>query len=112
MKAHVNNTAYIAPPYFWGIAAITVFYLVVVGYFMNYLKRTHPVKWEELGRPSIMLNNSIRNGLATLGFIFGAKHRELHDPRVSLLVWAIRALLALILALYAIGLMFNLIVPR
>jgi hypothetical protein len=112
MEAHLNDTVYVAPPIFLVMAAVVVVYLVMVGYLMNYLKRVHPAKWEELGSPSILLNNSIRNGLSTSGFIFGGKYRQLNDPRLGLIIWAVRALLTLVFTLLVIGLVFSPIPPR
>ena len=91
--------AYIAPPFVWGILAVVVIYLAAVGYFMNYLKTAHREMWLELGSPSILLNNSIRNSFLTLIFLFGGKYRTLNDPKLARMIWGIRALFFLCVAL-------------
>ncbi len=90
---------YIAPPFVWGVLAIAIIYMVSVGYLMNYLKNAHRKIWTDLGSPSIILNNSIRNGLLTLGFMFGSKYRNLNDPKLNKIIWGTRALFFLCLAL-------------
>jgi hypothetical protein len=90
---------YIAPPFIWSVFAVVVIYLAAIGYFMNYLKTVHRKTWLELGSPSIIFNNSIRTGFLTLGFLFGNKYRTLDDPKLAKLVWGIRSLFFVCIAL-------------
>lgn len=90
---------YIAPPFVWGVLAIAITYMASVGYLMNYLKNAHHKTWIDLGSPSIILNNSIRNGLLTFGFLFGSKYRTLNDQKLNKMIWGTRALFFLVLAL-------------
>ena len=91
--------AYVAPPFVWGVFAIVVIYLASAGYLMHYLKTARHETWMNLGSPSIILNNSIWNGFLTLRFLFGSKYRALNDPKLAKLIWGIRALFFLCLAL-------------
>jgi hypothetical protein len=61
---------YIAPPFVWCVFVVVVIYLALAGYLMNYLKQAHHETWLELGSPSIIRNNTPRNGPLVLGFIF------------------------------------------
>ena len=94
---------HVARPVVWGLFVAVGIYLVTVGYFMNYLKRTHYETWLGLGSPSIILNNSIRNGLLTLRFLLSAKYKALNDPKLATLVWGIRALFLLCLVLMLVA---------
>lgn len=89
---------YTAPAFVWCVAALIGIYWATISYFMNYLKRVHRDTWLELGSPSPILNNSIRNGSLTLRFLFSGKYRALNDPKLAKLVWAIRGLLFLCIA--------------
>lgn len=90
---------YIAPPFVWGILAITIIYMAFFGYLLNYLKKVHRKTWIDLGSPSIILNNSIRNGFLSFGFLFGSKYRALNDQKLNKMIWGARALFFLVLAL-------------
>ncbi len=90
---------YIAPPFVWEVLAIAITYMATVGYLMNYLKNAHRKTWIDLGSPSIILNNSIRNGLLTVGFLFGSKYRTLNDQKLNRMIWGARALFFFLLAL-------------
>jgi hypothetical protein len=94
---------YVAPPFVWGVFAISVIYMASVGYLMRYLKNAHHETWTSLGSPSLILNNSIRNGFLSLRFLFGSKYRTLNDPKLTKLIWGTRALFFLCLALILTG---------
>jgi|SRR6185437_5371697 len=106
------NTVYVAPPYVWAIGATILIYLATAGYLMNYLKRIHPDTWIQLGSLSIILNNSIRNGFLTLGFIFGRRYRLLNDIRLSRIIWAVRGLFVFCFLLIAAEKLFHALPPR
>jgi predicted RND superfamily exporter protein len=94
------RTTYIAPWPVWCLFALVLIYLAVVGAFMNYLKRAHRQTWIELGSPSIILNNSIMNGLQTIRFIFGNRYKALNDRVLNQFVWTIRALFLAVLCTF------------
>jgi hypothetical protein len=47
------------------------------------LERSHPQKYEAMGRPSLFLRNNVATGLATLKFVFAREHRALGDSYLS-----------------------------
>ena len=54
----------------------------------------HPQKYEEMGRPTVFLNNSIKNGWAFTRFFYGRHYVSLGDPevnRVAGLMWVLPA---------------------
>jgi hypothetical protein len=98
---------YIAPPYVWVMFFVIVIYMTSILYLCSYLKRVHPDTWLKLGSPSF-LNNSVLNGCRTTRFIFVSEYRSLSDPRLTRMIWSIRSLFALIIALYIFSLIFGL----
>lgn len=48
--------------------------------FLKILKTRHPDVWETLGKPSLFLNNSIKNGWAVQRFLFKKEYLSLNDP--------------------------------
>jgi len=97
------NHVYVAPPFVWGVLAVALIYMASVGYLMRYLKDAHHQTWLDLGSPSVFLNNSIRNGLLTFGFLFGGKYRTLNDQKLNRIIWGTRALFVLFVALMLIA---------
>lgn len=72
------------------------------GVFLQRLRREHADVWESLGRPTLIANNSIKNCLATLRYLFSGQFRELSDPRLRRFCEFLRAYDVLYLALFAI----------
>ena len=60
-------------------------YLASVVLMLRALRIDHEGEWVEMGRPSLILGNSIRNGLAVVQFLFTRSYRELASRRVRLL---------------------------
>lgn len=55
-----------------------------MGYrFLAYLKNNHREAWEGLGSPSLILNNSIQNSLATWSFLRHKKYLQLGDDKLN-----------------------------
>ena len=101
MHAAATSTVYVAPPIVWVVGAVVVIYLATAAYLMSYLRRAHPETWVRLGRPSFGFEpNSIVSFSRTFVYLLSGEHRQLKDPKLSGLIWAVRALLVL-----AIGLM-------
>ncbi len=55
----------------------------VMSRFYRILRTRHSATYESLGRPTLFLNNSPQNGLATLRFLLGGKFRQLKDPELQ-----------------------------
>ncbi len=47
--------------------------------FLRRLKNDHPQVWEKLGRPTLILNNTITNGLAVFRFVQWGEYESLKD---------------------------------
>jgi hypothetical protein len=48
--------------------------------FLRRLRLRHSHAWENLGRPTLIANNSPQNSLATMRYIMSAEYKELDDP--------------------------------
>jgi len=99
-------SVYIAPPFVWVVASVTVGYLAVTGYLMNYLSRAHPDIWTELGSPSII--PTALYAVPTFKLIFGSRHRAIADTKLSSIIWSIRVLMLIALGLIGFGSAFGL----
>src|SRR3989344_3906251 len=51
--------------------------------FLSRLRARHPAAWNELGKPTLFINNSIANGIAVQRFIWRRDYRKLGDPSLS-----------------------------
>ena len=49
------------------------------------LERAHPHKYESMGRPSLILRNSISGAMALLIFLVAREHKQLGDGYLSIL---------------------------
>ena len=89
--------------YVWSFMAVTVAIHLAMGIASNnYIRRRHPERWTELGRPSI-LNNSIANNWASLQFfIFSSAYKKLRDGVINKFVVALRISLAVNFILFMI----------
>lgn len=72
----------------WFAAFTCLLALVLLNfYFMNrllkMLREKHSLVWTNLGSPTLFLNNSIKNGWATLRFIYKKEYTRLADPMIS-----------------------------
>lgn len=63
------------------ILAAANFYFL--GSLHRQLRARHRPIWEALGKPTLTLNHSIRNSLATLGFVFKRKYKPLRDTKLA-----------------------------
>ncbi len=48
--------------------------------FLRELRLRHADIWESLGRPTLIMNNSISNGLAVLRFLWRRDYESIDDP--------------------------------
>ena len=51
--------------------------------FLQRLRQKYPQIWESLGRPTMVLNNTIRNSFAAQRFLRRREYESLGDPRFS-----------------------------
>lgn len=86
------------------ILLIVLFVAVVRKYssILTILRTKHVLTWAELGRPSLISNNSMANGIAMLDFLMKKRFMTLNDvPLVSICV-AYVSLLKVYFALFII----------
>src|SRR5438477_12662691 len=63
---------------------------VLTHLFLRRLRTYHSATWEELGAPTLILNNSISNSLRTCRFIWTGEYRVLDDRVLNTLGAALR----------------------
>jgi hypothetical protein len=71
-----------------GLIFVVLSALVVIGcamhsHFLREMRSRHPRVWESLGRPTLVMNNSISNGLAFLRFLWRRDYDALDDPEFA-----------------------------
>ncbi|MBL6937446.1 MAG: hypothetical protein ISS15_14090 [Alphaproteobacteria bacterium] len=79
-------------PFFWGVIAAIIVYNGSIAYLMRYLRQRHNETWVALGSPSLFLNNSIRNSILMLRYLFRSDYRSLGDPSLNRVIWTVRTL--------------------
>jgi len=87
------------------ITAYFIGWFVMCGQFLRMLRTRHEQRWIALGKPSLILNNSISNGIAVTRFLWRRKYMELEDERLTrlgsfMLVYQIGLLILLVLLLF------------
>lgn len=69
------------------ILALCLISVLVNFYFIHRLHRQLQAKyrtvWQALGSPTLILNHSIRNSLATLGFVFRGRYKQFGDAKLA-----------------------------
>jgi hypothetical protein len=65
-----------------------LFGAVAIGFFLIHrvyeiLEKRHPEKYEAMGSPSLIMNNSISNNISFMKFIFKLEWKDLGDPSLS-----------------------------
>jgi hypothetical protein len=53
------------------------------GYIIKYLKVKHIKVWEELGKPGMLFDNSIKSGLIYMSFIWKKKYLKENDSKLT-----------------------------
>lgn len=66
----------------WIVVFICMGGMALHGFLLRMLRRDHPAVWESLGKPTLIANNSPKNSLATLRFLFRGDFEELDDARL------------------------------
>ena len=63
--------------------------------------RTHHVQtWEALGRPTLIINNSLTNSVAVLRFLWRREYRALDDSQLVRLAGRLRVILVVYVLLF------------
>ena len=84
---------------------MVIAWFVLIKLLFNRLERSHPQKYEAMGRPSLFLRNHIAGGWATLKFLAGREHKALNDSYLSKLSDAMLIFFSVYLLLF-FGLFF------
>jgi len=82
-----------------------VIYLGSIWYLMRYLRRAYTMLWVDLGEPTLPINLGKRTltnpfgylrdgGLGIIRFVFSNQYKKIDDPRLTNLIWVVRAALA------------------
>lgn len=61
---------------------IMAIYFFLLKRFLYFLKIDENAIWEELGSPSIFMNNTPKNMMETLGYLFSKKYSKSSSSRV------------------------------
>jgi len=102
----------------FAIALPIVFVVVII--CLNYqllflLRKNHPEKWRELGSPTLVMNNSIKNNLAVLKFLNNQEYLGLKDhklTKISRLLWNLSRIYLVLLVIVIFLFLINLIGDR
>lgn len=89
---------------------ICLLYLISIACLLRALRQDHEETWVELGRPSLILGNSISSGMAVVRFLFFGEYKVLRSQRVRRFAAASRGLLlfAVVVFLTELTLFFSL----
>jgi hypothetical protein len=87
---------------------------VVIGFAMHsqllrQLRARHPQVWESLGRPTLIMNNSVANGLAVQRFLWRKEFQTLGDPEFARLAERLRTFGICYLVFFGLVLVWQLI---
>jgi hypothetical protein len=69
-----------------GVACVVGILLFLL--FNSYLRRRHPDVWDSLGSPGLIRNNSLRETLLFLKFLFRREYLKVNDVRLHRLAQA------------------------
>ncbi|MDE2196124.1 MAG: hypothetical protein KGJ56_02910 [Gammaproteobacteria bacterium] len=65
----------------FGIIVLLNFYFV--GSLLKQLKEKYQSVWNSLGSPTLFWNSSPKNQIATIGFVYKGKYKQLNDSAVT-----------------------------
>ncbi len=80
----------------------TAVYLILIRKVLIHLETNHTVTWQQLGKPSLFLNNSPRNSLLVVRFLWDKQYLSLQDAELTHLASRVRRLLLVLLGLFPI----------
>lgn len=98
------------------IVFATLFVSVILWFYLckklfTMLEIHHPAVYEAMGKPSLIMNNTISNNILFMKFLFKREWRELNDMKIAalgkfMLAYAVAYMLALLLIAIAMNFMF------
>jgi hypothetical protein len=78
-------------PVVFGVMFVSVFvWFGLCHRLFKLLEARHPEKFSEMGRPSLIMNNSVSNNISFMKFLLKREYRELNAPLISNLGRAMR----------------------
>ena len=77
------------------LAFVSLMIACIVGFglhshFLREMRSRHPEIWESLGRPTLIINSSVSNGLAVQRFLWRKEYESLDDPEFIQLARSLR----------------------
>jgi len=85
---------------FFTLIAMGIAWFPTVIWAFRRLRTKHPAKYEQLGSPTLIWNNSMRNQWHFFKFVFSGQHRELADIALSRAIVFMRFWLIIYTALF------------
>ena len=92
------------------LISMVLVWFVLLHLLFSRLEKRHPMKYEAMGRPSLILRNHLAGTLAMLAFLVRREHRALGDSYLSKLSDGMLVFFAAYLVLF-LGLFFSVWVP-
>ena len=92
----------LAPLVFVIVGICILAWLVMCVRLFTILRTRHPQIYESLGKPSLFMNNSVQNNIATLRFLLGRHFAGLNDIPLKKLCSFMRILFFVNLALFVL----------
>jgi hypothetical protein len=87
----------------FGVLFISVFvWFFLCNKMFKKLALKHPEKYEAMGKPSLIMNNSLSNNISFMKFLFKREWRDLNDQSVASLGKIMSVFIALYLALFLV----------
>jgi hypothetical protein len=83
------------------LVMVAIWFALILWLFKR-LRLRHPSVFESLGSPSLFWNNSPRNNLRFLGFLFGSEPRQLQDQTIVRVCVFMRVFLAAYVILFIV----------
>lgn len=100
----MKNLAFELP--FLVLIVSVIYYLYLVSKLFNLLKLNHYQAWVDLGKPSLVINNSISNSVSAAAFIRERRFENLGDDALNIIGNRARRLLVFARAFFYILLAF------
>jgi hypothetical protein len=94
---------------FFILVVSVVFGLAMHSRLLRDMRSRHPGVWESLGRPTLVVNNTISNGLAVQRFLWRKEYEALGDPEFERLARRLRTFGICYLIFFAAVIVWNLV---
>jgi hypothetical protein len=89
-------------PLFGLVLAMLVIWFALILWLFRRLRLRHPSAFESAGSPSLFWNNSPRNNLVFIRFLFSSEPRQLQDQTLIRVCMSMRVLIAAYVLLFFI----------